>query len=74
MQIPIVNDMDCEQEEQFFGNLAIPAAAMGLGLRVGPKDTATFSIQNDDSKWMHNTVYWMPQTAYNSIQFRGTDS
>ena len=50
MQIPIVNDMDCEQEEQFFGNLAIPAAMMGLGLRVGPKDTATISIQNDDSK------------------------
>ena len=45
-----MNDMDFEQEEQFFGNLAIPAATMGLGLRVGPTDTATISIQNDDGK------------------------
>ena len=67
MQVPIVNDMDCEQEEQFFGNLAIPAAVMGLGLRVGPKDSATISIQNDDGNWMHNTVYWMPHTDKNTI-------
>ena len=70
MQVPIVNDMDFEQEEQFIGNLAIPVTS--LGLRVGTKDTATISIQNDDSKWMHNTVYWMPHTDKNTIQFRDT--
>ena len=50
LQIPINNDMICEEEEEFFGNLVIPAAAMAFGVRAGSKQTATVSILDDDSK------------------------
>ena len=50
LQVPILDDTICEDEEFFFGNLIIPTALVANGVRAGPQNTATISIQDDDGK------------------------
>ena len=45
-----MDDKVCEDEEVFFGNLIIATALVAFGVRAGPQNTATISIQDDDSK------------------------
>lgn len=54
LQIPIVNDEDIEEEEDFFGSIITSASSVIYGLRLGPKRMTTVSIQDDDSKCMQN--------------------
>ena len=60
LQVPIVDDTVCEDDEDFFGNIIIPTALVANGVRAGPQNTATISIQDDDGKWLHTTLH----TAY----------
>ena len=50
LQVPIVADTVCEDEEVFFGNIMIPSALVVVGVMAGPQNTATISIQDDDGK------------------------
>ena len=50
LQVPIVDDTVCEDEEVFFGNIMIPTALVVVGVVAGPQNTATISIHDDDSK------------------------
>ena len=60
LQVPIVDDTICEDEEVFFSNIIIAIALVANGVRAGPQNTTTISIQDDDGKWMHTTLH----TAY----------
>ena len=60
LQVPIVDDTICEDEQVFLGNLIIATALVAIGVMAGPQNTATVFIQDDDSKWMHTTLH----TAY----------
>ena len=50
LQVPIVDDTVCEDEEVFLGNLIIATALVAIGVMAGPQNTATVFIQDDDSK------------------------
>ena len=50
LQVPIVDDTVCEDKEVFFGNIIILTALVANGVRAGPQNTATISIQDDDGK------------------------
>ena len=51
LQVPIVDDTVCEDEEEVFpGNLIIPTALVAVGVMAGPQNTATIFIQDDDGK------------------------
>ena len=50
LQVPIVDDTVCEDEEVFFGNIMIPTALVANGVRAGPQNTATITIHDDDGK------------------------
>ena len=50
LQVPIVDDTVCEDEEVFFGNIIISTALVVVGVMAGPQNTATISIQDDDGK------------------------
>ena len=50
LQVPILDDTVCEDEEVFFWNIFIPTALLAVGVREGPQNTATISIQDDDGK------------------------
>ena len=50
LQVPIVDDTVCEDEEVFFGNIIISTALVAVGVMAGPQNTATISIQDDDGK------------------------
>ena len=50
LQVPIVDDTVCEDEEVFIGNIIIPTALVAVGVMAGPQNTATISIHDDDRK------------------------
>ena len=50
LQVPIVDDTVCEDEEIFFGNLIIATALVAFGVMAGPQNTTIISIQDDDGK------------------------
>ena len=50
LQVPIVDDTVCEDDEVFFGNIIIPTALVAVGVMAGPQNTATISIKDDDGK------------------------
>ena len=50
LQVPIVDDTVCEDEQVFFGNIIIPTALVAVGLMAGPQNTATIFIEDDDGK------------------------
>ena len=51
LQVPIVDDTVCEDEEEvFLGNLIIATALVAVGVMAGPQNTATIFIQDDDGK------------------------
>ena len=50
LQVPIVDDTVCEDEEVFFGNLIIATALVAFGVMAGPQNTTIISIQDDDGK------------------------
>ena len=50
LQVSIVDDTVCEDEEVFLGNLIIPTVLVANGVRAGPQNTTTISIQDDDGK------------------------
>ena len=57
LQVPIVDDTVCEDEEIVFGNLIIATALVAVGVMVGPQNTTIISIQDDDGKWLHTTLH-----------------
>ena len=50
LQVPIVDDTVCEDEEVFIGNIIIPTALVAVGVMAGPQNTATIFIEDDDGK------------------------
>ena len=56
LQVPIVDDIVCEDEEVFFGNIMIPSPLVAVDVMAGPQITTTITIQDDDGKCMH-TAY-----------------
>ena len=48
VQVPILEDDDLEGPESFIANLSIPDLAGSLGVRAGPRDSATVTIEDND--------------------------
>ena len=48
MQVPILEDDDLEGLESFVASLSVPDSAGSRGVRAGPRDSATVTIEDND--------------------------
>ena len=66
MQVPILEDDDLEGLESFVANLSIPDSAGSLGVRAGPRDSATVTIEDND-----RVVVVFDPISYNVSEYDG---